>query len=126
MKRRTKTKVEKRKTKKPFLWERRHERFGTPAKLMAIAPDASLGRLAAGTGMTVAHLSRIFNGKRSPSFKAAGKIAAYLGVTMDALNTVLARDEKEVQREVIDRMEEQKKEDENEGLTDTGSVGQPI
>lgn len=88
------------KRKKRKLWARRHERFGTPAKLSLLVAGASLGRLAHGTGLTVAHLSRIFNGKRQPSFRTAGKIAAYLGVSMDALNTVLARDTKDVEREV--------------------------
>lgn len=37
------------------------------------------------TGYTLAHISRIFNGKRTPSLRAAGKIARALGVSVDEL-----------------------------------------
>lgn len=49
----------------------------------------TLGGIARGTGLHVTHLSKIFNGHRKPSLKAASKIAAYLGITLEKLNRAL-------------------------------------
>jgi len=37
------------------------------------------------TGVDLAHISRIMNGKSNPSLQLAAKLAAHLGVTIDEL-----------------------------------------
>lgn len=49
----------------------------------------TISDVARGTGLHLTHVSRIFNGKRKPSLAAAKKIADYLHVSLDRLNTVL-------------------------------------
>lgn len=61
----------------------------TPARLRKLAPFATVGEVAKGTGLTRDFISRIFNQRRSASIRTIGKIASYLGVSMDRLLAVL-------------------------------------
>lgn len=45
--------------------------------------------IANGTGISISHISRIFSGNRMPSLDTAHRISRYLGITMDALWSVL-------------------------------------
>lgn len=47
---------------------------------MADFNNLNLSDLARGTGISVSHVSRIFNGLRTPSLDVAETIAKYLGV----------------------------------------------
>lgn len=57
----------------------------TPRSLRSISPQTSIGDVARGTGISVSHVSRIFNGRRMPRLDTAQKIANYLQVTVDQL-----------------------------------------
>jgi transcriptional regulator with XRE-family HTH domain len=49
----------------------------------------SLGQISRETGVSLSHISRIFAGKRKPSFATAQAIAVCLGITTDELATKL-------------------------------------
>lgn len=66
------------------------QRFGTPEKLRALGTSTSMCQLARAVGVTVPHMSRIFNNKRTPSLTTAAKMAAYLGISIDRLYVVLS------------------------------------
>jgi transcriptional regulator with XRE-family HTH domain len=70
---------------------RRYTKNQTPDTLTRLAADATLGSVARGTGLDMTYLSRVFGERRSASIQTMQKIAAYLGVTIDALLTELSR-----------------------------------
>lgn len=41
------------------------------------------------TGLNIAHVSRIFSGKRTPSLRAAKKISGCLDISLDQLYSIL-------------------------------------
>jgi len=43
------------------------------------------------TEINLAHVSRIFSGKASPSFKAAKKIADHLDISLDEFHDLISR-----------------------------------
>lgn len=55
----------------------------------------NLTEIARGTGLTLGHVSRVFNPDparcRTPSLHTASKIAGYIGVTVDELYSMLTR-----------------------------------
>jgi transcriptional regulator with XRE-family HTH domain len=53
--------------------------------LRTLSRTATLRRIVRETGINYQYLSRIFNGKGTPSLRTATKIATYLRVTVDAL-----------------------------------------
>lgn len=61
----------------------------TPRALRSLKAGTSVGDVARGTGITHSHISRIFNGRRTPSMACAVKIANFLGITLDDLNAAL-------------------------------------
>lgn len=58
-------------------------------KIFICGKQVVLGEISRMTGISMAHLSRIVNGKRTPSLRCANKIASYLGVSMDDLHADL-------------------------------------
>ena len=60
-----------------------------PPALLAVCPDATLGELHRKTGASMSMLSKVFNGKRTPSTRLARKMALVLGTTVDILLTKL-------------------------------------
>lgn len=46
-------------------------------------------------GTDLAHISRIFSGQRKPSFKLAARIAEYMGISLDELDTLLKEKQSE-------------------------------
>lgn len=71
-----------------------HPRARRPPKnnerLQLIAPTATLGAIARGTGLNVEHVSRIFNRKRTPSLRSAVKIAKFLQIPVEKLHEALS------------------------------------
>jgi transcriptional regulator with XRE-family HTH domain len=61
----------------------------TPAALLLLDKDATLGRVSHGTHLSASYLSYIFNGKRVPSLHVAARIASYLGCSIDKLHVTL-------------------------------------
>lgn len=57
---------------------------------MADFSKLNLSDVARGTGVSVAHVSRIFSGLRTPSLDVAEKIAKYLGVGLSEFTAFLA------------------------------------
>lgn len=45
--------------------------------------EVTLSDIARGTGVSLAHVSRVFGAKRRPSVDCASRISAYLGISMD-------------------------------------------
>ena len=62
---------------------------GTPAVLTRLCAGATVCRTARAVGVTTAHLSRVFSGKRKPSLELASKMASYLGVGLGELYAAL-------------------------------------
>ena len=54
-------------------------------------PRMSITTIARRSGYSLAHISKIFGGKRRPSLDAANKIAQAQGITIDALHKQLSR-----------------------------------
>lgn len=71
---------------------KRYNNNQTPDTLTRLSPGATLGSVSRGTGMDMTFLSRVFGERRSASIQTVQKIAAYLGVTVDALLTELGRE----------------------------------
>lgn len=63
----------------------------TPPVLRRLYPGATLGGLSRTTGVSVAMLSRVFNGKRQPGLDTLRKISIALGASLEVLDDVLAR-----------------------------------
>jgi hypothetical protein len=63
----------------------------TPDSLQRLSPDTSLNDIERGTGISVSHLSRVFNGKRNFSSDNLQAVSAYLGVSVDRLLAELAK-----------------------------------
>jgi transcriptional regulator with XRE-family HTH domain len=57
----------------------------TPRSLRSLRAGVSVGDVARGTGLSPSHLSRVFNGRRTPSMRTALKIALFVGCTIDEL-----------------------------------------
>lgn len=55
------------------------------SRLNQLKPGVTLGEVARATDLNVEHVSRIFNKHRKPSIRAAGRIALFLGVTVERL-----------------------------------------
>lgn len=51
--------------------------------------EVSRSELSRVTGIDMAHISRICNGKARPSLRLATQIAEYLGITVEQLNELL-------------------------------------
>lgn len=45
--------------------------------------------VARNTDLNIAHVSRIFSGKRVPSYRAAKRISSFLKISLDQLYTIL-------------------------------------
>lgn len=54
-----------------------------------ISEDVCLSDIARVSGVSLAHISRVFGGTRRPSLGVASKIAAYLEMPIDRLYTIL-------------------------------------
>jgi transcriptional regulator with XRE-family HTH domain len=63
----------------------------TPEALRRLAPGTSLNDIERGTGISVSHLSRVFNGRRNLSSDNLQAVAGYLGVAVDKLLSELQR-----------------------------------
>jgi transcriptional regulator with XRE-family HTH domain len=59
-------------------------------RTMADFANLNLSDVARGTGISVSHVSRIFNGLRTPSLDVAETIAKYLGVGLTEFTKFLA------------------------------------
>ena len=53
--------------------------------LERLAPGTSLGQVARAVDLNIEYVSRIFNRKRTPSLRAAQRIAKFLGMPLDEL-----------------------------------------
>jgi len=51
--------------------------------------DSNRSAIARATGVSLAQISRIFSGRRRPSFDLAGKIARHLGITLDEFQKLI-------------------------------------
>lgn len=60
------------------------------------AGDVSLSDISRGTGLSLSHISRVFNVNRKPSMDAASAIANYLGITIDTLYAELSRQKRKI------------------------------
>ena len=52
-------------------------------------PNINRSELARATGVDVAHISRILNGKSKPSLDLASKMAKHMCITIDELNNII-------------------------------------
>lgn len=75
-----------------------------PAALARLCPQTSLHDLNRRTGVSMSMLSKLFNGKRTPSVRVAKLLAMELGTTVDRLLLVF----EQAKQERREKLEKQK------------------